>query len=104
MSLALTPASAETPNDPLGTSTTSNFEKLVNRIERGDGGGCPILAIAITTKAYKQHLGDFNKDLTVVALSHQAGTPVVRMAERMGLGQADLDEVSSDTPDEDDAE
>lgn len=39
-------------NDPLGTSTTSNMDKLVPRIERGDGRGCPILAIAITQQCY----------------------------------------------------
>ncbi|SIE96333.1 BglII/BstYI family type II restriction endonuclease [Mycobacteroides abscessus] len=37
-------------NDPFGTSTTSNFGKLVPRLERGDGRGCPILAIAITER------------------------------------------------------
>lgn len=39
-------------NDPLGTSTTSNYSKLVPRLERGDGRGCPILAIAITDRCY----------------------------------------------------
>ena len=39
-------------DDPLGTSTTSNFGKLVPRLERGDGRGCPILAIAITDRCY----------------------------------------------------
>lgn len=39
-------------NDPLGTSTTSNFGKLVPRLERGDGRGCPILAVAITERCY----------------------------------------------------
>lgn len=37
-------------NDPYGTSTTSNFGKLVPRLERGDGRGCPILAIAVTDR------------------------------------------------------
>lgn len=39
-------------DNPLGTSTTSNMEKLIPRIERGDGKGCPILAIAITNQCY----------------------------------------------------
>ncbi|GAA4658918.1 BglII/BstYI family type II restriction endonuclease [Gordonia humi] len=39
-------------DDPLGTSTTSNFGKLVPRLERGDGRGCPILAVAITERCY----------------------------------------------------
>lgn len=39
-------------NDPLGTTTTANFDKLVPRLERGDGRGCPVLAIAITERTY----------------------------------------------------
>lgn len=39
-------------DDPLGTATTSNMGKLVPRLERGDGRGCPILAIAITPQCY----------------------------------------------------
>jgi hypothetical protein len=42
----------------LGTTTTTNLEKLVPRIERGDGGGCPILAIAITELCYRPAIGD----------------------------------------------
>ncbi len=30
-----------------GTSTTTNLEKVRPRLERGDGGGCPILIVAI---------------------------------------------------------
>lgn len=37
-------------DDPYGTSTTSNFGKLVPRLQRGDGRGCPILAIAVTDR------------------------------------------------------
>lgn len=36
----------------LGTTTTTNLEKLLPRLERGDGGGCPVLAIAITDRCY----------------------------------------------------
>jgi hypothetical protein len=36
----------------LGTSTTTNLEKLQPRLERGDGGGCPVLAIAVTDRCY----------------------------------------------------
>lgn len=39
-------------DDPLGTSTTSNFGKLVPRLQRGDARGCPLLAIAITDRCY----------------------------------------------------
>lgn len=31
----------------LGTTTTTNIEKLSPRLSRGDAGGCPILAVAI---------------------------------------------------------
>lgn len=34
------------------TTTTTTLEKLEPRIQRGDGGGCPILAIAITDRCY----------------------------------------------------
>ena len=34
------------------TTTTTNLTKLEPRLTRGDGGGCPILAIAITAKCF----------------------------------------------------
>ena len=34
------------------TTTTTTLEKLEPRLGRGDGGGCPILAIAITDRCY----------------------------------------------------
>lgn len=34
--------------DPFKTSTTTNLDKLRPRLARGDGGGCPLLAVAIT--------------------------------------------------------
>lgn len=37
----------------LATTTTTNLEKLVPRLTRGDAGGCPILAIAISSDAYE---------------------------------------------------
>ena len=33
-----------------GTTTTTNLEKLRPRLLRGDGGGCPILAVAICSR------------------------------------------------------
>jgi hypothetical protein len=74
----------KTPNDPLGTSTTSNFEKLVPRIERGDGGGCPILAIAITTNCGVVP-EDIDSEIRRVALAHSLERRPVRLAQRMGL-------------------
>lgn len=34
-------------NTKFGTSTTTNIEKARPRLERGDGGGCPILVAAV---------------------------------------------------------
>jgi hypothetical protein len=34
----------------LGTTTTTNIEKLRDRLARGSAGGCPVLAIAITAR------------------------------------------------------
>ncbi|MCV7569603.1 restriction endonuclease [Micrococcus luteus] len=91
----------KTPVDPLGTSTTSNFEKLVPRVQRGDGGGCPILAIAITTRCYEPPV-DLDAEIRRIADNHAAGGHVERLAERLfptapigDLGEAiseDLDE------------
>jgi hypothetical protein len=36
----------------LGGRTTTNLGKLIPRLGRGDGGGCPILAIGITDSLY----------------------------------------------------
>jgi hypothetical protein len=72
----------KTPADPLGTSTTSNFEKLVTRVKRGDGGGCPILAIAITTRCY-QPPSDLDAEIKRVARKHSSGSRVERLAERL---------------------
>jgi len=37
----------------LGTTTTTNLGKLEPRLTRGDSGGCPMLAVAITAQCYK---------------------------------------------------
>lgn len=34
------------------TTTTTNLEKLTPRLTRGDAGGCPVLAIAISPRSY----------------------------------------------------
>lgn len=44
----------KTPDNPYGTTTTANFEKLLWRLERGDGRGCPILAIGIGWDTYHE--------------------------------------------------
>lgn len=58
---------AKLSNDPLGTSTTSNFDKLVPRLERGDGRGCPILAVAITERCYTQPAGTVTEEVLRLA-------------------------------------
>ena len=50
-------------DDPLGTTTTANFEKLVPRLERGDGRGCPVLAIAITDRTYTHPTGTTTEEV-----------------------------------------
>jgi hypothetical protein len=37
-------------SERLGTTTTTNIVKLYDRLARGSGGGCPVLAIAITAR------------------------------------------------------
>lgn len=45
---------ANQPNSTkFGTTTTTNLEKLRPRLTRGDAGGCPVLAIAITSRCYQ---------------------------------------------------
>ncbi|HEU5106412.1 MAG TPA: BglII/BstYI family type II restriction endonuclease [Solirubrobacterales bacterium] len=39
----------------LNTTTTTNLEKLEPRLVRGDAGGCPLLAVAITARCYEGH-------------------------------------------------
>lgn len=38
----------------LGTTTTTNLDKLIPRLTRGDGGGCPILVAAICSDTLKK--------------------------------------------------
>lgn len=40
--------------DPFGTSTTTNLDKLEPRLTRGDSGGCPVLAIAVTARCFAE--------------------------------------------------
>lgn len=39
----------------LGTTTTTNTEKLRPRMQRGDSGGCPLLAVAICERTCVEH-------------------------------------------------
>lgn len=42
----------------LSTTTTTNLEQLLWRLKRGDGRGCPILAIAVTEMCYEPGKGE----------------------------------------------
>ena len=37
----------------LGTTTTTNYDKLVQRVTQGDVGGCPFLAIFICSRTWE---------------------------------------------------
>ncbi len=41
---------AEPGTRKFGTTTTTNLDKLVPRLTRGDAGGCPVLAVAICAR------------------------------------------------------
>lgn len=60
-------------DDPLGTSTTANFGKLKPRIERGDGRGCPILALGITEKTFVPPTDSIEDEVLRLAEKVQAG-------------------------------
>lgn len=77
---------SKTPIDPLGTTTTSNFEKLMPRVERGDGGGCPILAIAITPELFVSSI-DLRREVIDLAQGVDRGYEPQRLGHRMGLLQ-----------------
>ncbi|WP_285031916.1 BglII/BstYI family type II restriction endonuclease [Mycolicibacterium sp. lyk4-40-TYG-92] len=42
----------------LATTTTTNTEKLRPRMQRGDSGGCPLLAVAICARTWADHVPD----------------------------------------------
>ncbi|MDA1278362.1 MAG: BglII/BstYI family type II restriction endonuclease [Verrucomicrobia bacterium] len=49
LALHLDPASTK-----FATTTTTNLHKLRPRLTRGDAGGCPVLAIAITSRTFSE--------------------------------------------------
>lgn len=64
---------AKLPDDPFKTSTTANFDKLKPRLERGDGRGCPILAIGITERTYWAPADSIHDEVLRLAQKVQAG-------------------------------
>jgi len=50
LAVRLDPASKK-----FNTTTTTNLDKLEPRMTRGDAGGCPILAVAISPRCYTGH-------------------------------------------------
>lgn len=38
----------------LGTTTTTNYDKLMPRVTRGDVGGCPFLAVFISSRTWEE--------------------------------------------------
>jgi hypothetical protein len=48
---------AEAARRRLGTTTTTNLVKLEPRMTRGDSGGCPLLAIAISARGWEGESG-----------------------------------------------
>ena len=42
--------SADPTTTKFGTSTTTNLIKVLPRLTRGDGGGCPILVVSICAR------------------------------------------------------
>jgi restriction endonuclease BglII len=46
--------SEEEANRRLQTTTTTNLEKLQPRLTRGDAGGCPVLAVAISARCLRR--------------------------------------------------
>lgn len=48
LALSLDPSTSK-----FSTTTTTNLNKLEPRLKRGDGGGCPILAVAISARCYQ---------------------------------------------------
>lgn len=79
-----------TPNNPFSTSTTANYEKVIPRLERGDGQGCPILAIGIGWKAYTQFEGTIEEEVKRLA---ELDMPAVPKSK-----QANIDKIRNDHP------
>lgn len=92
-----------TPDDPLGTTTTSNMEKLMVRLERGDGAGCPMLAVAITKDCFVVP-ENLEIELRRVAREFEDGVATVPVASRLKRTDEPLPPVDELVPDDKDIE
>lgn len=61
----------ELAKNPLGSTTTTNMDKLLPRMSRGDAAGCPMLAVAITERCYLEPANILEE---AAAARHQAET------------------------------
>lgn len=80
----------KTPPDPYGTSTTANFEKLVPRLQRGDGQGCPILAVGINWSRYvgpEENLGEEAVRLAGLTTPRVPATHQLKYTKRLQVEQ-----------------
>lgn len=71
----------KTPKNPYGTTTTANFEKLEPRLKRGDGQGCPILAIGLSNDRYVQPVGSLADEVLRLARSTEPRVPRDKQAQ-----------------------
>lgn len=71
-------------DDPYKTSTTANFEKLEPRVARGDGRGCPILAIGIPFEAYVAPEGSIEDEVQRLARELQLAAAPVDLQQGSG--------------------
>lgn len=67
----------------LNTTTTTNLDKLLPRLTRGDAGGCPILAVAISSRTYENAPSPFVEPTeeeaalsVILPTEGEAGVPV----------------------------
>lgn len=78
----------------LGTSTTTNTEKLEPRVKRGDSGGCPLLVIAVSEKTWAGEGVQPSTEEKVIELESEATDEQAVP----GLALTPLESLGADTP------
>jgi len=68
----------------LGTTTSTNTSKLKERLKRGDGGGCPILVIGISSRTFD--------GVGLLGAPSTPSRPVAAVSEEEMLDESDSDE------------